>query len=94
MTERTTLGVAEAKRRFSELIECVSRGERFVICRRGKPVVALVSPKEIGRRRQGGAVGLAAFAGTLGDWEELGDAVKEIYVRRKKAGDRKIPKLE
>ncbi len=41
MTDET-LGVAEAKRRFSELIERVGRGERFVICRRGKPAVALV----------------------------------------------------
>jgi prevent-host-death family protein len=42
MTE--VVSVADAKRRFSELIERVGRGERFVVTRRGKPVLALVSP--------------------------------------------------
>jgi prevent-host-death family protein len=88
------LGVAEAKRRFSELIERVGRGERFVICRRGRPAVALVSPKEVGRGRRRRPMGLAAFAGALGDWEELEVAVKEIYLAREKARDRKVPELE
>ena len=45
MTE--VLSVADAKRRFSELIERVGRGERFLVTRRGKPVLALVLPSEI-----------------------------------------------
>jgi prevent-host-death family protein len=44
MTE--SMSVADAKRRFSELIERVGRGERFVVTRRGKPVLALVPPGE------------------------------------------------
>ena len=44
MTE--VLSVADAKRRFSELIERVGRGERFVVTRRGRPVLALVPPDE------------------------------------------------
>jgi prevent-host-death family protein len=44
MTE--VVSVAEAKRRFSELIERVGRGERFVVTRRGKAVLALVPPDE------------------------------------------------
>jgi len=40
MTEEVS--VADAKRRFSELIERVGRGDRFVVTRRGKPVLALV----------------------------------------------------
>jgi len=45
MTE--VLSVADAKRRFSELIERVGRGERFVIARRGKPVLALGPPDDV-----------------------------------------------
>lgn len=44
MTE--VVSVADAKRRFSELIERVGRGERFLVTRRGKPVLALVSPDD------------------------------------------------
>lgn len=44
MTE--VLSVADAKRRFSELIERVGRGERFVVTRRGKTVLALVPAHE------------------------------------------------
>ena len=40
MTE--VLSVADAKRRFSELIERVGQGERFVVTRRGNPVIGLV----------------------------------------------------
>ena len=44
MTE--VVSVADAKRRFSELIERVGRGERFLVTRRGKPVLALVPAHE------------------------------------------------
>lgn len=42
------INVAEAKRRFSELIDRVGRGERIVIARRGKPVMGVVPPNELG----------------------------------------------
>jgi len=45
MTE--VLSVADAKRRFSELIERVGRGERFLVTRRGQPVLALVAPEHV-----------------------------------------------
>jgi prevent-host-death family protein len=45
MTE--VISVADAKRRFSELIERVGRGEQFVVTRRGKPVLALLSPEGV-----------------------------------------------
>ncbi len=93
MTDKT-LGVAEAKRRFSELIERVGRGERFVICRRGKPAVALVSPGEVRTRPQGQPLGLAAVAGALSDWDALDDVVTEIYSSRRKAKDREVPDLD
>jgi prevent-host-death family protein len=86
------LGVAEAKRRFSELIDRVRAGERFVVTRRGRPVVALVPPAE-SRDEQPRPVGLAALAGALADWDELDEIVEEIYASRRRARDRDVPDL-
>lgn len=89
-----TLGVAEAKRRFSELIDRVGRGEQFVVSRRGKPAVALVPPKKATVATGAAPLGLAAVAGALADWEGLDQVVEEIYEARKKAKDRPVPELE
>lgn len=90
-----TLGVADAKRRFGELIDRVQRGERFVVMRHGRPAIALVPPTaELRRRPSPAPQGLAAGAGALADWDELPDAVEEIYVQRRTAKDRPAPELE
>lgn len=86
--------MAEAKRRFAELIDRVQRGERFVVSRRGLPMVALVPP--LGQLRQAARpapAGLAAIAGALADWEELDAVVAEIYAARRRARDRPPPEL-
>jgi prevent-host-death family protein len=93
MTE-ANLGVAEAKRRFSELIDRVRQGERFLVHRRGKPVVALVSPSDVLNRPKEPPIGLAAVAGALSDWEDLEEVVEEIYAARSRARDRAVPELE
>ena len=49
MTE--VLSVADAKRRFAELIDRVSRGERFVVTRRGTPVLTLGPPDDVAEER-------------------------------------------
>jgi len=87
------LGVAEAKRRFSELIERIGRGERFVVARRGKPAVALVPPDQAGEEPES-LIGLAAVAGSLADWEDLDKVVSEIYRSRLRAKDRAVPELD
>jgi prevent-host-death family protein len=87
------LGVAETKSRFSELIERVRRGERFLVARRGRPVLALVPPDQAalpGTR----PTGLAAIAGALAEWTELPQVVDEIYASRRRAHDRAAPELE
>jgi prevent-host-death family protein len=87
------LGVAETKSRFSELIERVRHGERFLVARRGIPVLALVPPDQMvspGTR----PTGLAAIAGTLAEWVELPEIVEEIYAARRRARDRAAPDLD
>ena len=91
--EQEEVGVAEAKARFSELIERVARGERFVVSRRGRPVLALVRPDDV-RPRSGRPAGLVAVAGALGDWEDLPAAVVEVYTSRRHAPDRTPPELD
>ncbi|MBI4219823.1 MAG: type II toxin-antitoxin system prevent-host-death family antitoxin [Chloroflexi bacterium] len=88
------IGVAEAKRRFSELIERVHRGDRFLVARRGKPAIALVPPNELREEREHKPIGLAAIAGGLADWGELEEVVAEIYKARRTAKDRPAPDFE
>ena len=48
-----TVGVAEAKKRFSEIMSRVAyNGDRFIIERHGKPMAALVSPEDLERLNQ------------------------------------------
>ena len=92
--ESELLGVAQAKQRFSELIDRVSEGERFVVARRGRPVLALVPPTAEAARQPSSPRGLAAVAGALADWEDLDDVVGEVYANRRRARDRAVPELE
>jgi|SRR5689334_1023563 len=90
-----SLGTAEAKRRFSELVDRVGSGERFVVSRRGRPAVALVPPTpELLGGRGKPPTGLAAVAGALSDWDELDQVVEEIYAARKMSSDRPSPELD
>ena len=87
------LSVAETKRRFSEIIDRVQRGEQIVVARRGKPVLALGLPSSAHEKSREAPLGLASVVGALSDWTGLDDAVEEIYRARKRARDRKPPKL-
>jgi prevent-host-death family protein len=90
--EDNILGVAETKSRFSELIDRVRRGERFLVERRGTPVLALVPPDQAAPPATRPA-GLAAIAGALADWDDLPQVVEQIYAARRRAGDRAAPDL-
>ncbi len=93
-TPEGSLGVAEAKRRFSELIGRVGSGERFVVSRRGRPAVVLAPPTpESLRGAAERPIGLAAVAGALAGWEDLDEAVQEIYAARRRSHDRSAPDL-
>jgi prevent-host-death family protein len=91
--EANILGVAETKSRFSELIDRVRHGERFLVARRGTPVLALVPPEQAappGPR----PTGLAAVAGALADWDDLPQIVDDIYAARRRARDRAAPEMD
>jgi len=89
------VGVGEAKRRFSELLDRVDAGERIVIARRGKPAGALVPPEEVLRQGPRSApTGFAAIAGALDDWDGLDEVVREAYADRRAASDRPAPSLD
>lgn len=88
------VGVAEAKRRFSELLDRVAEGESIVVERRGHPAVVLVPPAE---GAEAGArpapVGFAALAGALADLPELEAFLDDVAAARSGAQDRPAPDL-
>jgi prevent-host-death family protein len=88
-----TLSVAEAKRRFSELIDRVKLGERFLVERRGKPAVAHVPPAELGSETVRNPAGLLALAGALADVEDFEATMREVVASRRRAKDRPAPDL-
>ncbi len=89
------VGVAEAKRRFSELLDRVAAGERILVARRGRPAVALVPPGEVPAQGPRAApTGFAAIAGALADWDQLDEVVSDIHAARKKARDRSVPTID
>ncbi len=87
----TSVGVGEAKRRLSELMSrVVYRGERFVIERRGKPMVALVSAEDLAGLEQEPVAsgGLLVALGAWADFDEIDDLMADIYRHRSEAADR------
>jgi antitoxin (DNA-binding transcriptional repressor) of toxin-antitoxin stability system len=92
------IGVAEVKRSFSAVMgEVLLKGEHFVIEKKGKPIVALVSVQELQRiEAEGGAVkkrGLLAAIEAWDDFEKLEETVAEIYEQRAQSKNRKAEKL-
>lgn len=88
------LGTAEAKRRFSELVDRVGEGERIVISRRGRPAVVLVAPSpDLLEPAPAPPAGLASLAGALADWDDIDTAVEGIYAARRGSRDRPPPDL-
>ena len=92
MTE--TMGVAETKRRFAELIDRVLAGERIIVTRRGRPVIALVPATDEAAAEPRTYIGLAAFAGILEDWDEGPDMIEEILAARHRSFGRDVPEID
>ena len=87
----TTVSIAAAKSRFSELIaKSGYTRERFIITRRNKPVAALVSLEDLKiieqhEERQG----LASIIGKWKGFEEVGEQISDLPSLRKDSGTRK-----
>jgi prevent-host-death family protein len=93
MTE--VLGVAEAKRRFAELIDRVGAGERIVVTRHGKPAVAIVRPDAVDERLPPGRpTGFAALTGALADVDGFAETMDDVIRSRRTARDRPAPRLD
>lgn len=86
-----SLNVADAKRRFSELLDRVARGERFVVTRRGRPTAVLVPPTDGVRADEPERLGLLAFVGTVEEWPEYDEIMRDVVASRRKAGARPAP---
>jgi len=90
----TDIGVAEAKRRFSELLDRVADGERIVVERRGRPAVVLVpAHEEAASGARPAPVGFASLAGALAELPELDEILRDIAEARTDATDRPGPNL-
>ena len=92
MTE--TMGVAETKQRFAELIDRVLDGERFVVTRRGRPVAALVPATDAAASEPSPYLGLAAFAGAMADVPEFETIMAEVIASRKDERQRPAPEFD
>jgi prevent-host-death family protein len=88
------VGVAEAKRRFSELLDRVADGEHIVVERRGRPAVVLVPPhEEVGSGARPAPLGFASLAGALGEMPELDAFLEDVAAARSGVEDRPVPDL-
>jgi prevent-host-death family protein len=93
-----SIGVAEIKRHFSDvIIEVAREGRQFIIEKKGKPMAALVNIKDLEAiERKGSPLKKKGLLAAIGAWEEFGaleGVIKHIYEKRKTAQDRKLEKL-
>lgn len=88
-----TLGVAEAKRSFSELLDRVRRGERFVLQRRGRAAAALVPVSELRDTGDASPAGVLGLVGALADIDGFDDIIADVIASRRSATDRPAPEL-
>jgi prevent-host-death family protein len=88
----TYISVADAKRRFADVLGAVRyRGERFVIERNGTPMAALVPlDDERAPRKEGGFL---ALVGVFDDAPQFADAIADAVKARGKQRPRPAPKL-
>lgn len=95
------VGVAEAKRRFSELLaRAAFAGERFLIERRGKPIAALIGLEDLRhlealspRGTEAEAEepqGLLAAAGAFADYEDFEAIMEEAVAGRSRSPGRPV----
>ena len=89
------IGVAKVKEHLSEMIEEVSRGgEQLIIARKGRPMAAIVSLKDLESIEKGEKLeekkGLLAAVGAWDDFEGIEEVIEHIYKERRRPINRKV----
>jgi prevent-host-death family protein len=81
--EVSTISVAEARERFSEIIALVAyKGERFTIERKGKPMAALVSLEDLALLEEAAASRVSRRERRLAALQEAAALRESILARR------------
>jgi prevent-host-death family protein len=91
------IGVAEVKKNFSVVLSEVSlNGEHFIIEKKGKPVAAMVSIRELELLeglRQKKTKGLLAAIGAWEDFDDLEETIAAIVESRQTSKTRPVDGL-
>lgn len=90
--DNKVLSVAEAKSHFSEYVSKVAyTGEKFVIAKRGKPLVALVSIEDLENIKVSQEEkGLSEIIGKWKNFEEIEDNINKAYYSREEDRGRDV----
>jgi len=91
-TDDKVVSIAEAKSHFSEYISKVAyAGEKYLITKRGKPLVALVPIQDLENIKAGKEEkGLSEIIGKWENFEEIEDNINKIYSSRKEDKGRDV----
>jgi len=91
-TDDKAVSIAEAKSHFSEYVSKVAyANEKFVITKRGKPLVALVSIEDLKNiKASEEAKGLSEIIGKWENFEEIEEDINKVYSSRKKDKGRDV----
>jgi len=90
------MNVAEAKKKFSELLARTAyNGERFIINRRGKPMAVLIGLEDFALLEERihsseKLQGLLAAAGALASFENFEDIMSDVYRSRRESISRVV----
>jgi prevent-host-death family protein len=91
----TPIGVAEAKRRFADVLGTVRyQGERYVVERNGTPMAALVPLSELSDAVEPEQAGFLALVGAFEDEPEYADSLAAAVRARRTQRSRPAPPLE
>ena len=97
MTEphATHISVAEAKRRFADVLGTVRyQGERYVVERNGTPMAALVPVTDLQERSaEAGRSGFLALVGAFEDEPRYADSLADAVRNRRTQRSRPAPRL-
>jgi prevent-host-death family protein len=95
MAEATHISVAEAKRRFADVLGTVHyRGARYVVERNGTPMAALVPLSDLGDAPgTDERSGFMALVGAFADEPGFADSLAEVVRSRGTQRARPAPKL-